>query len=51
MDLHSPQIQGFVRIPVDHLYGRNVMCEYIRKLNLSDLVVCSPDIGFAKDAS
>lgn len=51
MDLHSPQIQGFFRIPVDHLYGRNVLCEHIRKLNISDLVVCSPDIGFAKDAS
>lgn len=51
MDLHSPQIQGFFRIPVDHLYGRQVLCDHIRKLNLPDLVVCSPDIGFAKDAS
>src|SRR4029453_8998405 len=51
MDLHSPQIQGFFHIPVDHLYGRHVLCEHIRKLNLPDLVVCSPDIGFAKDAS
>ncbi|HUG91185.1 MAG TPA: ribose-phosphate diphosphokinase, partial [Planctomycetaceae bacterium] len=51
MDLHSPQIQGFFRIPVDHLYGRNVMCEHVRKLRIPDLVVCSPDIGFAKDAS
>ena len=25
MDLHSPQIQGFFRIPVDHLYGRHVI--------------------------
>ncbi len=51
MDLHSPQIQGFFRIPVDHLYGRHIICEHVRKLNLPDLVVCSPDIGFAKDAS
>jgi ribose-phosphate pyrophosphokinase len=51
MDLHSPQIQGFFRIPVDHLYGRNVLCEHVRKLKIADLVVCSPDIGFAKDAS
>lgn len=51
MDLHSPQIQGFFHIPVDHLYGRHVLCEHIRKLNIPDLVVCSPDIGFAKDAS
>ena len=51
MDLHSPQIQGFFQIPVDHLYGRHVICEHIRRLNIPDLVVCSPDIGFAKDAA
>lgn len=51
MDLHSPQIQGFFGIPVDHLYGRNVICEHIRGLDIPDLVVCSPDIGFAKDAA
>jgi len=51
MDLHSPQIQGFFSIPVDHLYGRHVICDYVRKQKLSNLVVCSPDIGFAKDAA
>ena len=51
MDLHSPQIQGFFSIPVDHLYGRNVLCDHIRKLNIPDLMVCSPDVGFAKGAS
>ncbi len=51
MDLHSPQIQGFFRIPVDHLYGRNVLAEHIRSLDIPDLVVCSPDVGFAKEAS
>ena len=51
MDLHSPQIQGFFRIPVDHLYGRHIICDHLRKQNIPDLVVCSPDIGFAKDAA
>ena len=51
MDLHSPQIQGFFRIPVDHLYGRNVLVEHFKKLNVRDLVVCSPDVGFAKGAA
>ncbi|RMG40614.1 MAG: ribose-phosphate pyrophosphokinase [Planctomycetota bacterium] len=51
MDLHSPQIQGFFRIPVDHLYGRLVLADHIASLNIDDLVVCSPDIGFAKEAS
>ncbi len=51
MDLHSPQIQGFFRIPVDHLYGRNVLVEHFKKLQVPDLVVCSPDVGFAKGAA
>ncbi|QDU78563.1 Ribose-phosphate pyrophosphokinase [Polystyrenella longa] len=51
MDLHSPQIQGFFSIPVDHLYARQVVSEHIKSLKIPDLVVCSPDIGFAKDAS
>jgi len=51
MDLHSPQIQGFFHIPVDHLYARYVMCDYIKSLNIPNLAICSPDIGFAKSAS
>lgn len=51
MDLHSPQIQGFFAIPVDHLYARNSICERVRAMNVPDLVVCSPDTGFAKSAS
>jgi ribose-phosphate pyrophosphokinase len=51
MDLHSPQIQGFFHIPVDHLYARYVLCDHILDLGIPDLVVCSPDVGFAKGAS
>ena len=51
MDLHSPQIQGFFSVPVDHLYARAVICNHVRTLNLENLVVCSPDVGFAKSAS
>ncbi len=51
MDLHSPQIQGFFHIPVDHLYARYVLCDHIRELEIGNLVVCSPDVGFAKGAS
>lgn len=52
MDLHAPQIQGFFRIPTDHLFSLPVLCEYIKGLDLynEDLVVVSPDAGFAKDA-
>lgn len=53
MDLHSPQIQGFFRIPVDHLYGRFLLCDAARDNGFSgdDIVVCAPDVGFAKGAA
>ncbi len=50
MDLHSPQVQGFFAKPVDHLFAMPVLCEYIKKLNLDNYVVVSPDSGFAKQA-
>lgn len=50
MDLHSPQIQGFFKKPVDHLYALPILCEYVKTLNLDNLVVVSPDAGFSKDA-
>ena len=50
MDLHAQQIQGFFDIPVDHLYAAPVMYEYLRKKELGDLVVVSPDVGGLKMA-
>lgn len=50
MDLHAAQIQGFFRIPVDDLYALPVLCEAVRERNIEDLVVVSPDTGFAKQA-
>jgi ribose-phosphate pyrophosphokinase len=50
MDLHAQQIQGFFDIPVDHLYAAPVMYDYLRKKNLNDLVVVSPDVGGLKMA-
>lgn len=50
MDLHSPQIQGFFRVPVDNLYATSVLCERIAQQGKEDLVVVSPDAGFARDA-
>lgn len=50
LDLHAAQIQGFFRIPVDDLYALPVMCEAVKDMRLSDLVVVSPDTGFAKKA-
>ena len=50
MDLHAQQIQGFFDIPVDHLYAAPVMYDYVRKKQLKDLVVVSPDVGGLKMA-
>ncbi len=50
MDLHSPQIQGFVNIPFDHLYSRLVLLERLKEegLNIENGVVLSPDMGSAR---
>lgn len=51
MDLHAPQIQGFFRIPSDHLYSLPLLCESVKKyVDVNNLVVVSPDAGFAKTA-
>lgn len=49
MDLHSTQIQGFVKIPFDHLYSRMVLLDAIAEQNLDpeETVVLAPDIGSA----
>ncbi len=52
MDLHAPQVQGFFKKPVDHLYAKSLLCEYVRRQGVVDdnLVVVSPDAGSAKRA-
>lgn len=50
MDLHSPQIQGFFKKPMDHLQAMLLMCEHIKSLNLQNYVIVSPDAGYAKQA-
>ena len=51
MDLHADQIQGFFNIPVDHLYASTVFVEYVKSLNLENLVIASPDVGGVKRAN
>jgi ribose-phosphate pyrophosphokinase len=51
MDLHAPQIQGFFRVPVDHLYALPVMAAYFRKKVRSNWVVVAPDVGAAPMAN
>ena len=49
MDLHSPQIQGFVNIPFDHLYSRIALLDHVKKMELNEEngVVLAPDMGSA----
>lgn len=51
MDLHADQEQGFLNIPVDHLYASSVLLPYIKSLNLPNLVISSADVGGSKRAS
>ena len=51
MDLHADQIQGFFNVPVDHLYASSVFINYIKSLDLENLVLATPDVGGTKRAS
>lgn len=48
MDLHSPQIQGFFDIPLDHLYAAPVIMSYFAGLQTEGIVVVAPDAGAVK---
>ncbi|MBS1536442.1 MAG: ribose-phosphate pyrophosphokinase [Bacteroidetes bacterium] len=50
MDLHTPQIQGFFDIPLDHLYASTVLIRTLMKENLDNLAIASPDVGGVKTA-
>ena len=48
IDLHAGQIQGFYKIPGDSLTARHIFCEYLNTKDLSNAVLVTPDLGFAK---
>jgi ribose-phosphate pyrophosphokinase len=50
MDLHAPQIQGFFHLPVDNLYALPILAKCIREKHLENMIIVSPDVGFAKQA-
>lgn len=45
MDLHAGQIQGFFNIPVDNLFAKPVLLEYMKKNFIDNTVIVSPDTG------
>jgi ribose-phosphate pyrophosphokinase len=52
VDLHSPQIQGFFRIPADQLTAVPLLVDYFRRRpDLDQHVVVAPDAGEVKDAA
>ncbi len=50
MDLHADQIQGFFDVPVDHMYASAIFVPYLKKRNLPNLVMGSPDTGGTRRA-
>ncbi|MFI7275901.1 ribose-phosphate diphosphokinase [Streptomyces sp. NPDC049879] len=51
MTLHSPQVHGFFRVPVDHLHALRELAAHFRRYDLARAVVVSPDLGNAKEAA
>lgn len=50
MNLHTFQIQGFFRIPTDHLLATPVLVEFFQNTDIDNTVVVAPDAGSAKRA-
>src|SRR5258706_11073634 len=51
MNLHSPQMQGFFRIPADQLQAAPILCDYLRQgRDLADYVLVAGDVGESKEA-
>ena len=49
MDLHAGQVQGFFKIPVDHMTAIPMFAQHVRDMNLGEpLSAVSPDTGRAK---
>jgi ribose-phosphate pyrophosphokinase len=51
LDLHSPQVEGFFRIPVENLTAIPTLAEAVRPHVNPDSVIVSPDLGAVERAS
>ena len=51
LTLHSPEVHGFFSVPVDHLHALRELAAHFRQRDLSNTVVLSPDLGYAKSAA
>ncbi|GAB4445957.1 MAG: ribose-phosphate pyrophosphokinase [Anaerolineae bacterium] len=50
MTLHSAQVHGFFRIPIDHLTAMSVFVQHFAHCDCANTVLVSPDHGYAKRA-
>ena len=48
LDAHTPQIEGFFRIPIDNLSILPIMCSALESRLTDDTVIVSPDLGGVK---
>jgi ribose-phosphate pyrophosphokinase len=48
VDLHSGQIQGFTKVPFDHLTALPLLADYFSEVLEDDFVIVSPDPGGAR---
>jgi ribose-phosphate pyrophosphokinase len=51
LTLHSPEVHGFFSVPVDHLHALRELAAHFGQRDLSQTVVLSPDLGYAKSAA
>ena len=51
LTLHSAEVHGFFSVPVDHLHALRELAAHFRERDLSNAVVLSPDLGYAKSAA
>jgi hypothetical protein len=48
LDLHSPAIEGFLPVPLEHLTAVPTIAEALQALRVADAVVVAPDLGASK---
>jgi ribose-phosphate pyrophosphokinase len=51
VDLHSPQVEGFFRAPVENLTAVPVIADVLKESGLAESVIVSPDAGGIRLAS
>jgi ribose-phosphate pyrophosphokinase len=51
LTLHSAEVHGFFSVPVDHLHALRELAAHFSKKDLTNAVVLSPDLGYAKSAA